>query len=107
MNGEAEGSAVGTRCVCWIVRRDDGRVLGFTDHDHDLLIEDVVCRADTGMQATEAAERGGLGADGQDVVGALDSSAIREADIAAGRYDGARVDVWSLNWRQPEQRSLR
>jgi len=36
----------------------------------------------------------------------LSDAAVTEADILAGRYDGARVESWRVNWRLPEERAL-
>ena len=38
-------------CHAWVLRRGDGAVLGFTDHDRDLDIEGVTCRAGSGWTA--------------------------------------------------------
>ena len=50
-----EGSAT-TLCRCWALRRRDGFVLGFTDHDRDLVVDGVTCRAGGGWSpgASEA-----------------------------------------------------
>ena len=98
--------SVTTHCQCWILRRRDGHVQGFTDHDHPLEIEGVACEAVAALDASEARAALGLGADAQDVAGALRSDAIAEADIAAGRLDGAEVSVWRVDWRRPAERVL-
>jgi uncharacterized phage protein (TIGR02218 family) len=36
----------------------------------------------------------------------LQSDAIAESDIAAGRWDGARVRRWLADWREPDVRAL-
>ena len=38
-------------CHAWVLRRTDGLELGFTDHDRDLTIEGVTCRAASGCCA--------------------------------------------------------
>ena len=40
-----------TLARCWQVVRSDGEILGFTDHDRDLVFADTVCKADTGLRA--------------------------------------------------------
>ncbi len=50
-------SGVTTLARCWIVTRRDGVVSGFTDHDGDLVIEGVTCRAGTGFGTSEATSR--------------------------------------------------
>ena len=44
--------------------------------------------------------------DNSEAFGALRSAAITEADILAGRYDGAEVRAWLVNWADPAVRVL-
>lgn len=97
---------VTTLCHCWTVARADGIVLGFTDHDRPLLVDGVSCEPKTGMTATEARDAIGLAGDATDVEGALSSEAMSEADIAAGRFDGAVVTTLLVNWREPAQHAV-
>ncbi|WP_022721067.1 DUF2163 domain-containing protein [Rhodopseudomonas sp. B29] len=90
-----------TLAQCWIVRRRDGAVLGFTDHDRDLAVHGVVCRAGTGFGASEASQRFDLSVDGSEISGALSDDLLREADLAAGRYDAATVETWMVDWSEP------
>lgn len=110
MSGEAlyahlTGGAT-TVCRAWIVQRKDGTVLGFTDHDGDLVIEGVSCRADAGLSARALQQTTGLSVDNSEAVGALSDEAITEADILAGRFDGAEVQTWLVNWASPVDRVL-
>lgn len=99
-------SGVTTLCRCWKLTRRDGVVLGFTDHDEDLSFDDVLFRAGTGLSASEASARLGLAVDGSEVSGALSDDLLREADLAAGRYDAAAVQVYLVDWSEPELRVL-
>ena len=65
-------SGVTTLAQCWKVTRRDGVVMGFTDHDRDLVINGVTCRAGTGFAASEATSRFDLSIDGAEITGALD-----------------------------------
>lgn len=94
-----------TFCRAWIVRRRDGTALGFTDHDSDLVLDGVTCRADAGLTARALQQTTGLSVDNTEALGALSHDAISEADLSAGRYDGAEVRVWLVNWAEPEDRS--
>lgn len=97
---------VTTVCRCWAVQRADGQGLGFTDHDGDLVFEDVVFRASTGMTARAFQQVTGLAVDNSEALGALSSAAVCEEDLAAGRFDGAEVRCWQVNWADPGQRRL-
>lgn len=95
---------IGTTTVCraWALRRRDGVTLGFTDHDRDLVVDGVTCRADSGMTARSLHQTTGLSVDNTEAFGALSAAAITEADLAAGRFDGAEVRVYLVNWQSPE-----
>ncbi len=91
-------------CHCWIVTRNDGLKLGFTDHDNELLIEGVTCRAISGFQPTQASQQLGLSVDDQQIEGVLDGDFLTEDDLLAGLYDNASVAVWMVNWNAPTER---
>jgi len=91
-------AGVTTLAQCWIVRRRDGVVHGFTDHDSDLSVNGVLCRAGTGLAASEAAQRFDLSVDGAEISGALSDTTLSEADLAAGRYDAASVESFLVDW---------
>lgn len=95
---------VTTLCHCWRVARKDGVVLGFTDHDRDLVIEGVTYKAATGFTATAIEDQLGLAVSNLDVDGALSSAAITEDDLNAGLYDDASVIIMRVNWQDVSQR---
>lgn len=93
-----------TLARCWRVERKDGVVLGFTDHDCCLSFEETEFQADSGMTAFALQQGTGLGVDNTETLGALRADAISEEDIAVGRYDGAAVMCWLVNWSDTAQR---
>lgn len=95
-----------TVCRAWRVIRKDGHVLGFTDHDCDLSFDGVTFSARTGLTAGALEKSTGLAVDNTEVMGALSDVAIREEDIRAGRYDGAEITAYLVNWETPEERSV-
>ncbi|MCL3883718.1 DUF2163 domain-containing protein [Marivita sp. GX14005] len=99
-------SGVTTVARCWEVRRKDGTRLGFTDHDLDLAFDGLVFRADTGMSAAALQQGTGLAVDNSEAVGALSDGSVTEADIAAGRFDGAEVTTWLVNWADVAARKV-
>lgn len=106
MSGEALYAhlATGSTTVCraWTVQRRDGVVMGFTDHDRDLVVDGVTCRADTGLTARALQQTTGMSVDNSEAIGALSDAAITEAEILAGRFDGAVVRSFLVNWAAPE-----
>jgi len=94
-------SGVTTLCRCWLVARNDGVTLGFTDHDEDVVVNGVTCRAASGLTAAEASQQLGLAITGTELSGALADDTLSEADLAAGRYDAAAVEIWLVDWSEP------
>lgn len=95
-----------TLCHAWRVTRGDGVVLGFTEHDHDLTFAGSTFLAASGFSASATEEETGLPAATSEVAGGFSSDAITEADLERGRYDGARVEVFLVNWASPDQHLL-
>jgi uncharacterized phage protein (TIGR02218 family) len=95
-----------TLCRCWLITRNDGVTQGFTDHDEDVVLDSVTCRAGTGLSGTEAAQTLGLAVDATEFSGALADDSLNESDLAAGRYDAAAVELWLVDWSEPFLRVL-
>lgn len=93
-------------CRCWLVTRADGESYGFTDHDGDLSFDGHVFRASTGLSAGALQQTTGLSVDNSEAVGALSDASVSEADLAEGRFDGAEVQSWLVNWADVTQRMV-
>lgn len=112
MNGDKQGlyahlqSGLTTTCRCWAIRRREGQEYGFTDHDMKLSFEGIEFKASTGLTASVIEQATGLSIDNSEAMGALSDAAVTEQDIEAGRFDGAEVRAWLVNWAKPEQRLL-
>lgn len=91
---------------CWAITRSDGVQYGFTDHDLAIEFEGITFRADTGLSAVALQQTTGLSVDNSEAVGGLSDASVREADIASGRFDGAEVLAWMVNWAEPDMRWL-
>lgn len=100
MAARVESGAAGL-CHVWVLSRGDGVRLGFTDHDRDLVVDEVVCRASSGWTAGAGEASVGMAAGAVSAAGALDDQGLSEAEIAAGLYDGAGVELWRVDWREP------
>lgn len=87
-----------TIALCWRIERRDGVTIGLTDHDRDLVINGLAHRAAPGMTPSAIKRSAGLEADTMDITGALTSAAIAEGDLLAGRWDGARVALFAVDW---------
>lgn len=82
----------------WMVTRKDGAVFGFTDHDAALTFQGVLCSAASGLTLGAIEKRTGLGIDTAAIEGVLDDEAITAEDLAAGAWDGARVEIYQVDW---------
>jgi len=95
-----------TLAQCWRITRDDGVTLGFTDHDRTLSLGGTEFVPAHGLDGGEVPARLGAQVETSEVLGVLHAEAITEDDILLGRYDGAVVETWRVNWEEPSQRVL-
>ncbi|MEP2717617.1 DUF2163 domain-containing protein [Pseudophaeobacter sp.] len=99
-------TGVTTLARCWGLTRHDGRRFGFTDHDRDLAFDGWQFTAGTGLTARALLQTTGLSVDNTGAQGALSDAALREEDIEAGRFDGAELVSWLVNWQDVAARWL-
>lgn len=99
-------SGITTLCRCWALTRGDGAVLGFTDHDCVLRFDGLAFQPGSGLTARAVQQATGLSVDNTEALGVLSDAAVREEDIEAGRFDGAEVRCWLVNWQDVSKRWL-
>ncbi|WP_225207800.1 DUF2163 domain-containing protein [Novosphingobium huizhouense] len=95
-----------TVAVWWRIERLDGVTLGFTSHDRNLWFGSLLHRTAPGMTPSAIRKSGSLEPDSAEIVGALSHDAIREEDLAAGRFDGAAIVLGLVDWETLEQQEL-
>ncbi len=93
-----------TLCVCWKFTRRDEVVFGATDHDVPLAFDEVSYEPAAGLESVTFESSAGLVPGRASASGALSLDFITAADVDAGLWDGARVEVWRVDWRAPEHR---
>lgn len=103
LQAKLDGGAT-TLCRCWLIARTDGVTQGFTDHDEDVPLDAVTCRAGTGLSGSEATQAFDLTVTGSELSGALNDDTLNEDDLAAGLYDAAAVELWLVDWSEPSLR---
>lgn len=88
---------------CWRLERRDGAGIALTSHDSWLTVDGVRLQPEPGM--TPAAIRSEIGLESRsgEVAGALSTAAISEADIVAGRWDGAALMLFAADWAEPDE----
>lgn len=76
-----------------------GAVMGFTDHDKDIVYGGVTYESSTAYNLSSLASSSNLAVDKVDIETVLDSSYITADDLRAGKYDFAEWYLFIVNWR--------
>ncbi len=97
---------VTTSAYLWRLEREDGVAIGFASHDRDLVIDGFRYRAAPGMVPSSIALSDSLDIDNVEISGVMTSAAIAEADLDAGRWDGALLYISLVDWEQSEAEPL-
>ncbi|KGM34772.1 DUF2163 domain-containing protein [Inquilinus limosus] len=92
-----------TLATCWRLARLDGLVLGYTDHDRDLLVDGVTYLASSGYTRTAIANQSGMAVDNLDLAGVIDHDTIKPEEVRAGLFDYAEVRIFLVNWADLSQ----
>ena len=100
--GERLAAEVTQLAICWRVVRTDGVALGFTTHDRPLFIAGLCYESAPGVTPSAIVSSADLQVDTMEIAGALTDDAISAADLAAGRYDDAVVEIFMVDWRDPD-----
>lgn len=91
-------------CLCWRFTRTDGEVFGATDHDQPIVFDDVTYAPSAGLAEVTFTSASGLAPGHAAASGVLSLEFIAEAALDAGLWDGARVDVWRVDWLETAHR---
>ncbi|NCP13758.1 MAG: DUF2163 domain-containing protein [Sphingomonadales bacterium] len=95
-----------TVATFWRIYRRDGAALAFTSHDRDLSFGGIRHLAAPGMIPAAIRLTSELSNDSAEVQGALHHDSIREADLAAGLYDEAAIDIGAVDWASLDHHTL-
>ena len=95
-----------TVATYWRVYRRDGAIFAFTSHDRDLSFDGVVHKAAPGMLPAAIRLTSDLSEDSAEVEGALTHRSINEADLAAGLFDSAAIEIGAVAWETLEHHAL-
>jgi len=87
-----------TLATCWKVTRRDGSIFGFTDFDKDLTVDSLLYQARSGYTRSAIHTIANLAVDNLDIESAIDSETLSAADLRAGVWDGATVEIFLVNW---------
>lgn len=98
---EADGS-VTSFTFCWTLERKDGSGLAITAHDERVWSGGQTFETAPGLKPAAIIRGPGDEPTGE-AAGALTIDALREEDLLAGRWDGARSRMLAVDWRRPER----
>ena len=87
-----------TFATCLKLTFPDASVVGYTNHDKDLTVSGVVYSASSGYTPSDVKNTDMLSVNNMDVQGLIVTGGVTEGDIAAGKYDGAAVEIFIINW---------
>lgn len=87
--------------MCWKITRNDNAVFGFTNHDQNIPIGGTDYVATNGFSPSSVETKEGLNVDNVDVQSIVMAAQFNEAELLAGRWDFAKVEIFQVNWRTP------
>jgi uncharacterized phage protein (TIGR02218 family) len=100
------GQETTTIAYLWHVVLKSGTVFGFTDHDSDITYNGVTYLASSGFTSSDIETTAALNVDNLEAQGMLSSPAITEADLIAGLWDDAQIQVMAVNYQDLTQGAM-
>ncbi len=95
-----------TLATCWRVTRQDGVEVGFTDHDELIMFDGLDYDSIAGFTPTTVESKSNMSVDNMEIEGQTFPSKITEADLLAGLYDFAEVEIFIVNYEDLTQGRL-
>ncbi len=89
--------------LCWRLERQDGVVVAGTEHDAPIEIEGITYAPGAALTGAVFRTSDGLAPAPASAAGALAHDGVTEADLAAGLWDGAALNVLRADWREPSR----
>jgi uncharacterized phage protein (TIGR02218 family) len=88
-----------TYATCWLITRTDDVQFAFTDHDQPLTIDGVTYQPGLSYTRTAIRTSSDLTVDNLEAQGVMDSSEITDADLRAGLFNHAAVQICTVDWQ--------
>jgi uncharacterized phage protein (TIGR02218 family) len=89
---------VTTLATLWRIIRHDGVIMGFTNLDADIVYDGLTYLGGSGFDASSIQNRDDLSVNNLEITSFFKSDSITIADMEAGKYDFARVDIFVVNY---------
>jgi uncharacterized phage protein (TIGR02218 family) len=93
-----------TRCLR--IARQDGVVIGLTEHDQDIVFEGVVYKSAAGYTPTVVQTRDQLAVGTVEIEGLLTPLGVEKTALRAGLFDHARIEFFEINYSDVGQGAL-
>jgi len=84
--------------TCWKLTRKDNVVMGFTDHDQNIVFDNIIHTAISGFNPTAIENKADMSVDNLELEGQFLEIGIKEADLLSGLYDSAEIEVFIVNY---------
>lgn len=91
------GQEVTTLTTCWKITLTNGSIKAFTGLDMDIVVAGITYKATTGFSSS-GVPSAGASINSIDIKSFIDDVDITETDILSGLYDGAKVEMFKVNW---------
>ncbi|MBO9580743.1 MAG: DUF2163 domain-containing protein [Sphingobium sp.] len=95
------GQSLCAFAFCWRLERRDGVTIGLTSHDRTVMVDGLRYEPAPGITPSAIQHGGDPRTDIAEVAGALSGAALSEADLDAGRWDGASAVLHLTEWTEP------
>lgn len=95
-----------TVVTAWVITRRDGNIVRLTDNAQDLVIDGDTYLASPGYNRTAIQILSGVEDDNMDLETVFDDAVISRADIEAGLYELARLDIFIVNFNDTTEIAL-
>jgi uncharacterized phage protein (TIGR02218 family) len=91
---------------CWRLERADGAGLALTSGDGNIESDGIQYRSAPGVTPASVSRSVGLEPDSGEIAGALTADSLSESDLALGRWNGASVRLFAVDWENPEAETI-
>lgn len=88
-----------TLATCWMIERTDGQMFYFTDHNEVVTFWGSDYLPSTGFRHSAIATTQGANVDNLEVDSVLSDETITDAELLAGVWDFAKVEIFLVNWQ--------
>lgn len=99
-------AAVQSLCSCWKITRTDGVILTFTDAQSPVVVNGVTYASAVGFDPSAVETTTVMAVDNLEVSGLLTLNFITAADVSAGVYDAAEIELFYVNRLDPNSGTL-